>query len=185
MPGDALLADRAKDRPARVPCAPARAAEASSRTRSPCYMLGRFQKLPQDIYFLKLHARVVTVLAGATKAHASSSRCTYLGSSAGRHRATAMPALSGWPARAAVIREARQPCTLASEAEMSCHKAMHERHDLAGGAPEGVLIQREGRLGQRVRIALRASAAKTACSLSTASSLDDTNGACRRASSPR
>eukprot|EP00964_Phaeocystis_antarctica_P010218 scaffold5610_cov71-Phaeocystis_antarctica.AAC.1 len=55
-------------------------------------------------------------------------------------------------------------------------------HDLAGGAPEGVLVLRKGRLGQRVRIALRAvPAAKTACSLSTASSLGDTNGVCRRA----
>ena len=61
-------------------------------------------------------------------------------------------------------------------------------HDLAGGAPKGVLVQREGRLGQSVWIALRAgpcrdqgSAAKTACSSSTASSLGDTNGVCRRA----
>ena len=29
-------------------------------------------------------------------------------------------------------------------------------HHLAGGAPEGVLVQREGRLGQRVWVALRA-----------------------------
>ena len=59
-------------------------------------------------------------------------------------------------------------------------------HYLAGGAPKGDLVQREGCLAQRVWIALRAVSCKDGMlSEHRLRPLGDTNGACQRASSPR
>ena len=76
---------------------------------------------------------------GTTRAHSSSSSSVCCDDGTGEANITAVLAeltLSGWSARAAVICEAGQPCTLASEAEMSRHKAMHDCTTLPVARPK-------------------------------------------------